>query len=170
MPVISEPYHDAVASLPGVVVSSSTYLLIGAVLLTIIGVFINQRTKSRSRISAMSSNAPSEKEGPSHPEPQSQSQSHSAPVPAASLSQRPPPPPPFTPPMLDPTEMNFSSFEPFESVMEMPPRRRSYTKTTTDGVEVSGEIISAGGFRRHTKVFGGGVCEACLESERMMSA
>jgi len=52
----------------------------------------------------------------------------------------------------------------------MPPRRRSYTKNMPDGGEVSGEIIVAEGWRRHTRVFGGGVCKACEESERRMSA
>jgi hypothetical protein len=35
---------------------------------------------------------------------------------------------------------------------------------------MSGEIIAAEGWRRHTRVFGGGVCKACEESERRMSA
>lgn len=50
-----------------------------------------------------------------------------------------------------------------------PPRRRSYTKMVdgmTMGIEVSEEIIvAAEGWRRHTRVYGGGVCLACLESE-----
>jgi hypothetical protein len=57
------------------------------------------------------------------------------------------------------------------------PRRRSYTKTIVSGgaeiveVEVNGEIIvSPDGWRRHTRVFGGGVCKACEESERRLSA
>ncbi|KAI9742153.1 MAG: hypothetical protein M1818_004053 [Claussenomyces sp. TS43310] len=49
---------------------------------------------------------------------------------------------------------------------ELPvPRRRSYTKDV-EGVEVEGEIIVADGWSRHTRVYGGGVCQACLESER----
>lgn len=48
------------------------------------------------------------------------------------------------------------------------PRRRSYTKTVEGGMEVEGEIIVAEGWRRHTRVYGGGVCQACLESERRM--
>lgn len=47
------------------------------------------------------------------------------------------------------------------------PRRRSYTKAQ-NGVEVQGEIIVAEAWKRHTKVFGGGVCQACLESEQKM--
>ncbi len=40
-----------------------------------------------------------------------------------------------------------------------------------EGVEVTGEIlVSPEGWRRHTRVFGGGVCKACEESERRMSA
>jgi hypothetical protein len=64
-----------------------------------------------------------------------------------------------------------SSFESFEPgpVLELP-RRRSYTKNMPDGAEVSGEIVVAEGWRRHTRVFGGGVCKACEESERRMSA
>jgi hypothetical protein len=60
------------------------------------------------------------------------------------------------------------------------PRRRSYTKThstsstsstgSTSSVTVTGEIIASDSWRRHTRVFGGGVCKACEESERRMSA
>lgn len=57
------------------------------------------------------------------------------------------------------------------------PRRRSYTKTIVSGgaeiveVELNGEIIvSPEGWRRHTRVFGGGVCKACEESEKRLSA
>lgn len=51
------------------------------------------------------------------------------------------------------------------------PRRRSYNKSLTVdggmGIEVSEEIIiAAEGWRRHTRVYGGGVCQACLESEQ----
>ncbi|KFY61941.1 hypothetical protein V497_02696 [Pseudogymnoascus sp. VKM F-4516 (FW-969)] len=49
------------------------------------------------------------------------------------------------------------------------PRRRSYTKTAS-GVEVVGEVVTGEGWRRHTRVYGGGVCLACLESERMRVA
>jgi len=49
------------------------------------------------------------------------------------------------------------------------PRRRSYTKVE-DGVTVKGEIIVAEAWKRHTKVYGGGVCLACLESEQRMRA
>jgi hypothetical protein len=33
-------------------------------------------------------------------------------------------------------------------------------------VEVQGEIIVAEGWRRHTRVFGGGVCKVCEESKQ----
>jgi hypothetical protein len=46
------------------------------------------------------------------------------------------------------------------------PRRRSYTKTSGEGVEVQGEILIMEPWRRHTRVYGGGVCLACLESEQ----
>ncbi|KAH8687955.1 hypothetical protein BGZ60DRAFT_522583 [Tricladium varicosporioides] len=52
------------------------------------------------------------------------------------------------------------------------PRRRSYTKpvmgTTNGEMIVQGEIIVAEGWRRHTRVFGGGVCKACEESSTEM--
>jgi len=44
------------------------------------------------------------------------------------------------------------------------PRRRSYTRTR-DGVEVQGEVVVVEAWRRHTRVYGGGVCLACAESE-----
>lgn len=49
------------------------------------------------------------------------------------------------------------------------PRRRSYTKTidSIDGqMSVEGEILETESWRRHTRVYGGGVCLACLESEQ----
>jgi hypothetical protein len=55
-----------------------------------------------------------------------------------------------------------------------PPRRRSYTKNLpmpgSENVDVSvqGEIVMGEGWRRHTRVYGGGVCLACLESEQKM--
>ncbi|OBT47282.1 hypothetical protein VE00_02045 [Pseudogymnoascus sp. WSF 3629] len=48
-------------------------------------------------------------------------------------------------------------------------RRRSYTITAA-GVELVGEVVTGEGWRRHTRVYGGGVCLACLESERMRAA
>ncbi|KAG9248618.1 hypothetical protein BJ878DRAFT_487592 [Calycina marina] len=58
----------------------------------------------------------------------------------------------------------------FMTEAETIPRRRSYTKTTVAGAEVSGEITVAEGWRRHTRVFDGGVCLTCVESERRMTA
>ncbi|ELR09530.1 hypothetical protein GMDG_04025 [Pseudogymnoascus destructans 20631-21] len=49
------------------------------------------------------------------------------------------------------------------------PKRRAYSMTAA-GVEVVGEIVTGEGWRRHTRVYGGGVCLACLESERMRVA
>lgn len=63
-----------------------------------------------------------------------------------------------------------STFDSFEAGVVDFPRRRSYTKTTAGGVEVQGEVVMAEGWRRHTRVFGGGVCIACEESERRMTA
>ncbi|KAK0102256.1 hypothetical protein ONS95_005878 [Cadophora gregata] len=105
--------------------------------------------------------------------------------------QRPPQPLPFTPPMplVATQDLNFgmgenasyydspvsdspiiSTFDSFEAGGTELPRRRSYTKTTAGGVEVQGEVLMAEGWRRHTRVFGGGVCIACEESERRMTA
>ena len=99
------------------------------------------------------------------------------------------------------------------STLPTPPRRRSYTKTSTIpisppaaraytfpitadesefqfgtgvtgvvdpnappaqlvmGIELAEEvIIAAEGWRRHTRVYGGGVCRACEESEEQMRA
>jgi len=54
------------------------------------------------------------------------------------------------------------------------PRRRSYTKALSTSSNLSqavnGEVIMGEGWKRHTRVFGGGVCKACEESERKMSA
>jgi hypothetical protein len=50
---------------------------------------------------------------------------------------------------------------------EAPSRRRSYTKVVDGvGVELQEEIVAAEGWKRHTRVYGGGVCLACLENER----
>jgi hypothetical protein len=161
MPVLSEPRLGLV-SLPDIAVR---YVFLGVFVLVLVclGAFISRRTSS-SRYSSMATSETSEKD----PSMDVGLESRSA-LSAKLRIQRPPQPPPFTPPTLGQTEMNFS-FESFEQTMEAPPRRRSYTKTMTDGAEVSGEIIVAEGWRRHTRVFGGGVCKACEESERRMSA
>lgn len=58
------------------------------------------------------------------------------------------------------------------NAMEVPPpRRRSYTKMKSQGageeeLQIQEEIVVAEGWRRHTRVYGGGVCLACAESER----
>ena len=86
---------------------------------------------------------------------------------------QPQPQPPLPPsPTFDPetNTWTFDSFAPAPKIGMPSPRRRSYTKNMPDGGEISGEIVVAEGWRRHTRVFGGGVCTACQESERKMSA
>ena len=188
MPVLSESHPPGIATnlLPSITL---IYVFLGASLLVLLGIYISRLSKS-SQLSLMaSSSSSSEKQtllpttnatsntAPSSTSyPVTESQSAAPAAPAKPRIQRPPQPLPFTPPVLDqsqlqlqsqsPTEMTFSSFE----ALEASPRRRSYTKTMSDGTEVSGEIIVADGWRRHTRVFGGGVCKACEESERRMTA
>lgn len=93
--------------------------------------------------------------------------------------------PSYPPPTASTYKPPFSSSYPPPEL----PRRRSYTKTlsfssttsaapypssTTTGTPASnfikeasltGEIISGEGWRRHTRVYGGGVCVACEESQ-----
>ncbi|ESZ92262.1 hypothetical protein SBOR_7351 [Sclerotinia borealis F-4128] len=88
---------------------------------------------------------------------------------------RAPPAPPFTPPSpLETLPYAGLNGDITSTPSEAPStRRRSYTKASnpqTNSPAVTGEIISSDGWRRHTRVFGGGVCEACAESERRMSA
>ncbi|KUJ17921.1 uncharacterized protein LY89DRAFT_732629 [Mollisia scopiformis] len=77
-------------------------------------------------------------------------------------------------PSVSPSTSIVESFEPQQQQLQIDiPRRRSYTKTigVEKEIEVTGEIVvSPEGWRRHTRVFGGGVCKACEESERRMSA
>jgi hypothetical protein len=101
--------------------------------------------------------------------------------------------PPFTispttyspPPFPEPSALSNPSHSSGSPVSPLP-RRRSYTKTlsnssvsssgssgsgsssTSGSIVVTGEILQAEGWRRHTRVFGGGVCKACEESERRM--
>jgi len=168
MPVVSEPHHGF-ASLPNIKV---TYALLG-VLLLCLGVYFR-----RSRRTTPQMKVPIPLEVEKEEEKTTPLAENPLPSNVLKLQQRPPQPLPFTPPMPDlPRESKFpvsGSFEPTSSsaLSEMPPRRRSYTKATVAGneIQVSGEIVVAEGWRRHTKVFGGGVCEACAESERRMSA
>jgi len=169
MPVVSEPHHGF-ASLPHIKV---TYVLLG-VLLLCLGVYFR---RSRRTTSHLKIPAPLKVEKEEEKITLAAESSLPSNV-LNKLQQRPPQPLPFTPPMPDmPRESKFpvsGSFEPTSSsaLGEMPPRRRSYTKSSVAGneIQVSGEIVVAEGWRRHTKVFGGGVCEACAESERRMSA
>lgn len=90
---------------------------------------------------------------------------------ARNVTSSQPPSFPLQSPVREDGTFDFDSFEP---MMEMPPRRRSYTKSTTSAegeeVLVSGEILVTENWRRHTRVYGGGVCKACEESERRMNA
>ena len=166
MPVLSHTASHGIAILPDITV---IYVFLGAFLLVLLGTHIGRRTRSMESSPSQSEKEPLiNNQNDNHTSTESQS--------AASISeakprvQKPPQPSPFTPPLRAQTDPSFASFEAYESAAEMPPRRRSYTKTMVDGTEVSGEIIVAEGWRRHTKVFGGGVCKACEESEKRMSA
>jgi len=172
MPVLSEPRTGI-----NLQDFQTTYLFLGLLCLFFLGLCISRKSRS-SKEAATLPKTVSEK---SHYADEVQ------PVPIAkpkSQMPRPPQPPPLTPPTFyegggggqaqtyySPTEIS-GSFDSFQPVMEMEmsPRRRSYTKATAEGGEVSGEIIVAEGWRRHTRVFGGGVCQACVESERRMTA
>lgn len=76
----------------------------------------------------------------------------------------------YSPLSESPVMSSFETFDSFEALGRDVPRRRSYTKTTPGGVEVTGEVVLGEGWRRHTRVFGGGVCMACEESDRRMTA
>jgi cytoskeletal protein RodZ len=171
MPVLSQPASHGSTHLPGADMSV-TYVFLGAFLLVLLGVHMKNRRRPHS-METPSSTSQSEKE--SKMSNQNAKDDTSRDVQSAALQttgakpriQRPLQPPPFTPPQ---PEVDILSCEPFSPENEMPPMRRSYTRTTTAGTEFSGEIIVAEGWRRHTRVFGGGVCQACEESERRMSA
>jgi hypothetical protein len=190
MPVLSEETKHSF--------SPFTYLfLLGAVLLFSYSSWVLLKRRRISRTTAQQQQLPSftannEKEGllfqDSPPPPSSLSPKKEN----LNLNfQRPPQPLPFTPPtpasnqeyysspmqdfttpQMQETEFVTSpiSQSPPETFDSMLPRRRSYTKQTPSGAEVSGEIITGEGWRRHTRVFGGGVCKACEESDRRMTA
>ena len=165
MPVLSEPVSHGITVIPD---STVRYVFLGAFLLVVIGIRISRRTTNAESLSSHSEKEPITSKpniDVTSTEPQSAS-----PLPDAKPRILGPPQPPlFTPPMRAKTDPSLSSFEQMELVVERSPRTRSYTKTMLDGTEVSGEIIVADGWRRHTRVFGGGVCKACEESERRMS-
>ncbi|KAM3085915.1 hypothetical protein ACMFMG_002968 [Clarireedia jacksonii] len=112
---------------------------------------------------------------------------HQAFTPVLSEARTIPPSIPLTLP-LPTTSSKFShlhnpSSAPSHNTFPAPPRRRSYTRphpnnnpgsphspSSPSYPDLNGEIIIGDGWRRHTKVFGGGVCEACAENERRMSA
>jgi len=166
MPVLSQT--------PSLPVVKVTYLLLGFLLLVSVGIFISRRNRS---------SQPPTTPPPPYTEPEKSSLFNDEPQTVSPTKNRmaypTQPPPPLSPPTFysggesqfyySPTEIggSFSSFEP----VDIPTKRRSYTKNIPGG-EVSGEIVvnDTEGWRRHTRVYGGGVCLACEESERKMSA
>jgi hypothetical protein len=175
MPVLSEqPHHRPLSNLVGT--KTTSYILLGAVLFLCVGVVISRRKRAPHPHLPLHVNK-SEKPLPSPSPPIGEAETVSAPAAKARI----PRPAPgqghaqtaFTLPLPLPgppsPEMGASS-ESFEPLLDVVPRRRSYTKNMPDGAEVSGEIVVAEGWRRHTRVFGGGVCKACEESERKLSA
>ncbi|PVH89073.1 hypothetical protein DL98DRAFT_95784 [Cadophora sp. DSE1049] len=165
MPVLSEPYAHAAMGAP--------YFLLAFALLGICS-FVMRRRRSTSTATPAQAPAYSEKDAEitQFRDEKDIRDKNEIPVSSAveqsttNRIQRPPQPPPFTPPMplIATQDLNFEA-----AGMDLP-RRRSYTKTTAGGVEVQGEVVMAEGWRRHTRVFGGGVCIACEESERRMTA
>ncbi|KAH7351300.1 hypothetical protein BKA65DRAFT_550262 [Rhexocercosporidium sp. MPI-PUGE-AT-0058] len=188
MPVLSEPYAHAAMSAP--------YFLLAFALLGICTFIIRRRRSTRTLAQTPETPEFSKKtmeitQFQDQKDIQDEQQIYSSFEQATNRIQRPPQPPPFTPPMplVATQDLGFgmgtnasyydsptsgspiiSTFESFEAEGVEFPRRRSYTKTTAGGVEVQGEVVMAEGWRRHTRVFGGGVCIACEESERRMTA
>lgn len=172
MPVLSEQPHNGMSTVAGI---NTIYIFVGAILVFCIGLFITRRRRAATHTHNSQIPNHSEKQPlvtpPTIGVPETASSALAKP--RKPIPYRDPAPPPLPSPT---TEMSssFESFAPSPSAaqfeIEMPPRRRSYTKATPDGGEVSGEIVVAEGWRRHTRVFGGGVCKACEESERRMSA
>ncbi|KAH7399779.1 hypothetical protein BKA64DRAFT_464931 [Cadophora sp. MPI-SDFR-AT-0126] len=187
MPVLSEPYAHAAMGAP--------YFLLAFALLGICS-FVVRRRRSVSTTTAAQAPVLSEKDAESTQfrdefDTRDEKKISSAVEQSTNRIQRPPQPPPFTPPMplIATQDLNFgmgtnasyydspasdspiiTTFDSFEAAGMDLPRRRSYTKTTAGGVEVQGEVLMGEGWRRHTRVFGGGVCMACEESERRMTA
>jgi hypothetical protein len=164
MPVLSEPQHHAAQ------LSSPLYVFFAAILFLSLGTLLT-RSQRRS-----SQTVPPPPPSPSSPSLLNEKQ----PLLPPSQTHSPPtseyqPPLPLPPPLnnsIPPLPSSHPAFfDPSSAAStDLPPRRRSYTKTTPTGTEVSGEILVAEGWRRHTRVFGGGVCIACQESERRLSA
>lgn len=184
MPVLSEPYTHAAMGAP-------IFLLAFAVL-SLCSFVIRRCTRAKSSILKPSQSPILPEKEPEFTQYEDQQGLQEKGLTAATNRiQRPPQPPPFTPPepLIATQDLAFgggtnasyydspmtgspiiSTFDSFEAEGFDFPRRRSYTKTTAGGVEVHGEVVMAEGWRRHTKVFGGGVCMACEESERRMTA
>jgi len=158
MPVLAEQSPYGYANLLSI---DASYLFLGAIVILATGILINRRRRARQFQSLPQHGYPSEKAYSNPTSIAMETQSAAKPrIPRATQSPQP---------LLHSPETS-ASFDSFEPLLEMPPRRRSYTKNTPEGGEVSGEIVVAEGWRRHTRVFGGGVCKACEESERRMSA
>ncbi|RDL38920.1 uncharacterized protein BP5553_03260 [Venustampulla echinocandica] len=64
---------------------------------------------------------------------------------------------------------DFARRRSYSKALTIPSPSNSHAAETTE-VQVSGEIVLAEGWRRHTRVFGGGVCMACEENQRRMTA
>lgn len=64
---------------------------------------------------------------------------------------------------LDPTNAETAALE------GVPVRRTSYSQTI-DSLPAEDEVVVAPSWKRHTRVYGGGVCEACEESAAKMRA
>lgn len=170
MPVLSDQPHQspkAISHLPGAKV---IYLLLGLLFIFSLTTYLTRRPRSSSKHPKMTLPTHDEKALLLSQTPPSPKQT-SRPTKPRITHPGPPPPPQtssFSPLPSPSSEIDYYSASDPDAP---PPRRRSYTKASPDGeVTVSGEIIVAEGWRRHTRVFGGGVCKACEESERRMSA
>jgi hypothetical protein len=155
MPVLSDPPHNGFLS------ARVFYLFLSLLLTVFILIFLSRKRSShQTMITPLPEKSPFETSSSSD---QQSAQQLAKPRISLPVSAQP------TSPEMNTSSLIETSFPPAPG-FELLPRRRSYTKNMPDGGEVSGEIIVAEGWRRHTRVFGGGVCKACEESERRMGA